>query len=96
MKRTRRKFTAAFKAQVALAALRERESLSDLATRYDIHPNLITKWKQEFQANAEKVFEKGGDSCDPTVDIEKLYAKIGQLEMDRDFLKKSLRKTGLM
>ena len=57
------------------------ESLSDLAARYDIHPNLITKWKQEFQANAEKVFEKGGgDTGDPKVDIEKLYAKIGQLE----------------
>ena len=97
MKRTRRKFTAAFKAQVALAALKERETLSDLATRYDIHPNLITKWKREFQSNAEKVFEKGGgNKGDAKVDIEKLYAKIGQLEMDRDFLKKSLRKTGLL
>lgn len=48
MKKTRRKFTAAFKAQVAIEALKERESLAALATRFELHPNKISQWKQEF------------------------------------------------
>ncbi|MBK7100046.1 MAG: transposase [Sphingobacteriales bacterium] len=48
MKQTRRKFDSAFKAKVALEALRERETLSGLAVKYDLHPNQISQWKQEF------------------------------------------------
>jgi transposase len=95
MKQSRRKFTAAFKAQVAIAALRERETLAELSLRYEVHPTLISRWKQEFLANSEKAFEKAGDGPDAEVDLTGLYAKIGQLEMERDFLKKNLKKAGL-
>src|SRR5690606_39045346 len=98
MKKTRRKFEASFKAQVALEALKERETLSQLAQKYELHPNQISAWKQEFLENADSVF--GGKSTftaeKEAADNQELYAKIGQLEMERDFLKKSLRKLGIL
>ena len=98
MKKSRRKFDASFKAQVALEALKERETLAQLAQKYELHPNQISSWKQEFLENAASVFSGKStftaekDAVDPT----DLYAKIGQLEMERDFLKKSLRKLGIL
>ena len=93
MKRKRRKFSSAFKAKVALEAIKERETLAELAARFEIHPNQISVWKQEFLSKADIVFEKKHQkSEEPAVDPEKLYAKIGQLEMEREFLKKSLKK----
>jgi len=98
MKKTRRKFEASFKAQVALEALKERETLSQQAQKYKLHPNQISAWKQEFLENADSVFS--GKSTFTTekesVNPADLYAKIGQLEMERDFLKKSLRKLGIL
>lgn len=88
MKKSRRKFTSAFKATVAIEALKERETLAELSKRYDVHPNIISKWKQEFIERATVVFEKPSE-IESGVDPEKLYAKIGQLEMENDFLKKS-------
>ena len=86
MRAKRRKFTAGFKAQVSIEALKERESLAELAKRFEVHPNMISKWKQEFIAPPELNFE---------AEREKLFAKIGQLEMERDWLKKISRKAGL-
>ena len=94
MKKTRRKFTSAFKARVAIAALKERESLAELSKRYEVHPTVISKWKMEFLEKSSGVFDKKSEE-DPGVDPEKLYTKIGRLEMENDFLKKSLNKTGL-
>ena len=94
MKRTRRKFTSGFKARVAIEALKERESLAELSKRYEIHPVMISKWKMEFLEKSASVFDNKSDE-ETGVDPEKLYAKIGQLEIENDFLKKSLRKTGL-
>jgi len=88
MKQTRRKFTAAFKAQVALEALKERETLAELAKRFDIHPNVISKWKQEFIERADEIFRTQGADDDSEKERERLFAKIGQLEMERDWLKK--------
>jgi transposase-like protein len=95
MKKSRRKFTPAFKAKVAIDALKERESLADLSTRHELHPTMISKWKQEFLDLADQVFEKKKTVEEPVDDLEALYSKIGQLEMENDFLKKSLKRAGL-
>jgi len=94
MKKSRRKFTAAFKAQVAIEALKERETLGELAKRFEIHPNQISQWKREFLKNSSKAFE-GKKEAESDTDEKELFAKIGKLEMENDFLKKSLWKTGL-
>jgi len=97
MKKTRRKFTSEFKAKVALDALKERNTLAELAKKYELHPNQISKWKQEFVDNSAKIFSAGKSSKkEETVDIESLYSKIGKLEMERDFLKKNLTKLNLL
>ena len=96
MKRTRRKFSSSFKAKVAIEALKERYSLAELAKRFELHPNQISQWKQEFVKNSDAVFSGSKKEEEPKVDLDKLYAKIGQLEMERDFLKKSLDKLGRM
>ncbi len=97
MKKTRRKFSNEFKAKVAIEALRERYSLSELAQKFEIHPNQIAKWKKYFLDNATAAFESNGKSSnEANEDVEKLYTKIGRLEVERDFLKKSLKKTGLL
>ena len=57
MKKTRRKFSSAYKAQVAIAALKECESLAELSKRYEVHPTVISKWKMEFLEKSEGVFD---------------------------------------
>ncbi len=94
MKGKRRKFSASFKAKVALEALKERESLAELSKRFEVHPNMISKWKQEFVENSSLVFEKEKSPLQEP-DTEKLYAKIGKLELEKEFLKKSLGRLGL-
>ncbi len=95
MKAKRQKHSSAFKAKVALEALQERESLSELARKYEIHPNMINRWKKEFLERAPEVFSKPHPQKQAETDLEKLYAKIGQLEMEKEFLKKNLKKLGL-
>ena len=94
MRKTRRKFSGAFKAKVAIEALKERESMAELSKRFEVHSNMISKWKQEFVKRSSELFDKKSDA-EVEVDTEKLYAKIGQLEIENDFLKKSLKKIGL-
>jgi transposase len=94
MKKTRRKFTSTFKASVAIEAIKDRDSLAELSKRYEVHPTVISKWKMEFLEKSAGVFDKKSDE-ESGVDVEKLYAKIGHLEMQNDFLKKNLKKIGL-
>ena len=95
MKAKRRKFTAAFKAQVAIEALKERESLADLTKRFEVHPNMISKWKQEFLERSAEIFETQPPEVNFEAEREKLFAKIGRLEMERDWLKKISKRAGL-
>lgn len=90
MKETRRRFSAAFKAKVALEAIKERDTLASLSNEYGIHGNMIKKWKQDFLTLSIKVFEAKTSGHDFESEREKLYAKIGQLEMENDWLKKKL------
>ncbi|NBC81787.1 MAG: transposase [Bacteroidetes bacterium] len=94
MKKSRRKFSSAFKAKVAIEALKERESLAELSKRFEVHANMISKWKKEFLEKSSSVFDYQSEEGSE-VDSEKLYTKIGQLEIENDFLKKSLKKIGL-
>lgn len=97
MKQTRRKFTASFKAQVALEAIKNKKTLAELSKHFDVNPVLISKWKTEFLENMGSVFEKEKSSSDDSnsTEIEKLYAQIGQLKVENDFLKKSCKKLGI-
>lgn len=90
-KQTRRKFTAEFKTKVVLEALKERHTIEALAKSYELHPNQITTWKKEFLSKASAVFEtKEPSTKSGEPDTEKLYAQIGQLKVENDFLKKKL------
>ena len=85
-KRSRRNHSAAFKAKVALAAIKGEETLAQLATRFDVHPNQITQWKSQLLERASAVFEGAGAATEPGPDIKTLHAKIGQLSLENDFL----------
>ena len=97
MKVKRQKHSGAFKAKVAIEALQERETLSELSKKFGIHPNQITRWKKEFLERAPQLFEKTqpAENQEKDTENEKMFAKIGQLEMERDYLKKNLKKLGL-
>jgi len=92
MKRTRNKHTPAFKAKVALAAVREHESIAELAKRYGVHANQIYKWKREFIERAPLAFERDAaeSSGDNTEREDELLKKIGELTVERDFLERGL------
>lgn len=97
MRKTRRKFSSEFKSKVALEAVKERYSLSEMAERFELHPNQISQWKQEFIEKSKDVFDKKTNKPqEKEVDLDQLYAKIGRLEVERDYLKKNLRKLDLL
>ena len=92
MKRTRRKFSVSFKAKVAIEAIKERSSLQELASKYELHPNQISSWKREFLDNASLAFDSKPEKEDSESDTASLYGKIGQLQVENDFLNKVLGK----
>ena len=94
MKRMKRVFTSAFKAQVAIEALKERESLAELSKRFGLHPQMISKWKKEFQERGFEIFETKGPIENHEKEKERLFAKIGQLEVECDWLKKISKMAG--
>ena len=83
---TRLKVTAEFKAEVAVAAVRGDRTLAEIAQTYGIHPTMVTQWKGRLEKGAAQVFEGPERKAEPPVDVDALYRKIGQIEMERDFL----------
>jgi transposase len=84
-KRNRRAHSPAFKAKVALAALKGDKTLAELAQQFDVHPNQITDWKKQLQERVADVFDAGkASSGAPPIDVKVLHAKIGQLTLEND------------
>jgi transposase-like protein len=97
-KRPRRNHLPAFKAKVALAAIKGEKTLAELAQHFDVHPNQITQWKAQLLEGAAGVFgaEARPEPAAPAVDLKSLHAKIGELTLENDFLEGALSKAGLL
>jgi transposase-like protein len=94
VKKTRKRFTSDFKAKVAIEALKERETLQELAVRFGVHPNQITQWKKQLLEQCPTLFKTGTGVKEKQKDglIDDLYRKIGQFQIEMEWLKK---KSGL-
>lgn len=91
MSNSRRRFSKDFKAKVVMEALKERETMESLAKKYELQPAQISTWKREVIANFGDLFGKSeGKSKSESEDLEGLYARIGKLEIQNEFLKKKL------
>lgn len=95
MKKSRRTFTSAYMAKIALEALKEHQTTSELAQKYQLSPNQINNWKKEFLSKADSIFDNGKTHQKELEEMRQqqdlLYREIGQLKKDRDWLKKKLQ-----
>ena len=90
----RRRFTADFKAKVALEALRGDKTIQEIAARHKVHPNQVSTWKRQAMDGLSAVFSNGAEKArmDHDGEIHDLHAKIGQLTVERDFLARGLKR----
>ena len=84
MKKSRKKHSAAFKAQVAIEAIKELETLSELSKRFEVHPQMISAWKREFLSRGAEIFETKAPDEEAQKREKALYEKIGRLEVEVD------------
>ena len=90
MKKTRRKFSTAFKVKVAIEAIKERETLAELAKRFELHPNQISQWKRQLLEGGADVFNQNGskEQREQQAVQTELYEQIGRLKMELEWVKK--------
>jgi transposase len=94
---SRRKFSSDFKSRVALEALREESTLSELSKKYNIHPNQISHWKKQAIEGLKDTFSSSydRDKVNHEDEVKELHAKIGQLTVERDFLVSASKRLGI-
>ena len=96
-RRPRRNHTPAFKAKVALAAVKGDRTIAQIAEQFDVHPNQVTAWKAQLEGGAAEVFGPvSSGTAQPAVDVKALHAKIGELTLENDFLEGALTRAGLL
>jgi len=88
----RKNHTSGFKTKVVIEAIQERETIQTIGKKYEIHPNQISTWKTRFLSGASSIFENGSGKDDTEKERDELFKKVGQLQMEVDFLKKVLGK----
>ncbi len=91
---TRRRFTADFKARVALEALRGDRTIQEIAAKHKVHPNQVSVWKRQAMDGLNEVFSNGAERAgrDHATEVHDLHAKIGELTVERDFLARGLKR----
>ena len=94
-KRPRRNHSAAFKAKVALAAVKGDKTVAEIAQQYEVHPTQVVDWRRQLLDRAADVFCGAPMPSEPPVDLKALHAKIGQLALENDFLEGALTKAGV-
>jgi transposase len=98
MKKNRRQHSAEFKSKVAVEALREQKTLSQLCEQYELHANQICDWKKVVLEHSASLFDKKSSKLEAAVSLEALQApyleQIGLLQMEVSFLKKKLKQLG--
>lgn len=92
MRKPRRNHSAAFKARVALEAIRGEKTVAEIAAHHEVHPNQVTTWKTQLLEKAAAVFGGEALASDDKQRIRELHAKIGELTVERDFLEGALGK----
>ena len=95
-RRPRRNHSPAFKAKVALAAVKAEKSLAQLAAQFDVHANVIKAWRDQPLEGAAGIFGDGKPDTPSPIDVKELHAKIGELTLTNDFLAVALSKAGLL
>ena len=96
-RRPRRNHSPAFKAKVAIAAIKGERTIAQIAEQFDVHPNQVTTWKAQLEGGASDVFDNGGGTAqEAAIDVKALHAKIGELTLENDFLEGALSKAGLL
>ena len=88
----RKSYSSGFKTKVVLEVLQERETVQQIGRKYDLHPSQISTWKSQFLSNADVVFERGTSKTGDDKEKDTLFKKVGQLQLEVDFLKKVLGK----
>jgi transposase len=91
-----RNHSAAFKAKLALEAVKGDKTVAEIAQKHDVHPNQVTEWRRQLLERAVDVFGGTPVPAEPAVDLKALHAKIGQLTLENDFLEGALTKAGLL
>jgi len=91
MRRKRKQYSPEFKAKVALAAIKNEETVAQLAARYEVHPTVINTWKRNLLDGAPELFVNGKKKDNQTeAKVDELYRHIGKLKVERDFLSRKL------